>query len=87
MACLDLNIYIYTTALRSGTSTSEFYACLRKHTSWMRSENLASANVRITTFWDVTLCSLVDRYRYFQRNILPSTLKTEAEGFFKEHWY
>jgi hypothetical protein len=49
-------------------------------------EVLAAANVRITAFWDVTPCSLVVRYRHIQRNMLPSTLKMEAEGFFKEDW-
>jgi len=56
-----------------------------KHTTWMRSEILTAANVRISAFWAVTPCSLVVRYRHFQMNMLPSALKMEAEGFFKEH--
>jgi len=75
-----------TTSACSSTSTSEFYACQRRHISWMRSEILAAVNVRIAAFWDVTPCSLVVRYRHFQRNMLPSTLKMEAEGFFRKHW-
>jgi len=86
IACLDLNIYMNTSSACSSTNTSDFYACQCKQTSWIRSEILAAANVRIKAFWDVTPCSLVVRYRHFQRNMLPSTLKMEAEGFFQEHW-
>jgi hypothetical protein len=51
----------------------------------MRSEIIAAANVNITAFWNVTSCSLVDRYGHLQRNMLPCILKMEAESFFKEH--
>jgi hypothetical protein len=59
-ALLDLNIYIYTSSTCSSNATSECCTHQHKYTQWMGSEILTAADVEITTFWDVTPCSLVD---------------------------
>jgi hypothetical protein len=49
--------------------------------TWSRLEILTEANNKITIFWNVTPCNLVDHFQGFGETfcfLLPSTLKMEA---------
>jgi hypothetical protein len=61
------------------------YFCRKppKRPESMKFEVLTALNIKIAAFWDVTLCSFVDGYQTFQRNLPPqssgSDLKMELE--------
>jgi hypothetical protein len=42
-------------------------------------EVLVQVNIKIMVFWDVTSCSLIDRYHRFWRNLLLPSSRLERE--------
>jgi hypothetical protein len=49
----------------------------------MRSEILMAADAKITFFWDMMTCSLIESYQHLGRNLLHSTVKMEAAGTYE----
>jgi hypothetical protein len=47
----------------------------------MRYEVFTVLNMKVTIFWDVTLCRLKDRYRHFVGICSSSALKIESKDF------
>jgi hypothetical protein len=60
---------------------------MKKSSFILRFQALTAVNVKVVIFWDMTPCSLVDRYRCFRRTChfhpqgrRAPTLKIELEG-------